>query len=207
MALKCKPPGSNIVGAFSLGLNETPDLDEEFIGNSSYHLPTYNLNLKDLKNLQGSKIDDVAREVAWQCVAVSKNAPDEKAVIGEVTCLHKARRPAGHVFDGPVRMTSFSQSEVVNVAYTKAKDLVGRQGDLAKKYNCAGDYEPRMLRIPGLLVTAVWLKSETSAGTDWVVPLHTKIGALLNKEMYTMEEFLAITRPLAEGRLASTVFD
>lgn len=208
MALNLKPAGSNITGAFSLGLNEAPDLGEEFVGNSGYHLPIYTLSLKDLTNLKaGQSIDDVAREVGWQCVAVSKDAPDEKAVIGEVTSLHKAPRPAGHVFDGPVRMTSLSHGEVINVAYQKAIDLHQRKDALVQKYKCVDDYEPRILRIPGLLITSVWLKSETPRGTDWVIPLHTQVGELLVKEMYTMEEFLRIALGLAEKRLEHPIFD
>jgi hypothetical protein len=211
MALQPKQPGSNIIGAFSLGLAEAPDLGEEFLPNSSYHLPAYTLSLKDLNNLKdGQSIDDVAREVAWQCVAVSKNAPDETAVIGEVTPQHQAPRPAGQVFDGPLRMTSLSHGEVIDGAYKIAKDLHARKDDLAKKYKLADDYEPRMLRIPGLLVTSVWLKSKkVGGGTDWVLPVHTKIAALSvkDKEMYTMGEFLTITKSLAEKRLASPIFD
>jgi hypothetical protein len=207
MALMTKQPGSNVIGAFSLGLADAPDLGNEFLPNSGYHLPAYTLSLKDLKNLPGPNIDDAAREVAWQCVAVSKNAPEEMALVGEVTPQHQAPRPAGQVFDGPVRMTSFSHGEVIDGAYKKAKDLHARKDDLVNKFNCAGDHEPRVLRIPGLLVTAVWLKSQTPGGTDWVVPLHTKIGDLLTKEMYTMDEFLKITKPLAEKRLASPIYD
>jgi hypothetical protein len=206
MALKTKQPGSNIIGAFSLGLAEAPDLGEEFLPNSGYHLPAYTLSLKDLKNLPGPNIDNAAREVAWQCVAVSKNAPEKMALVGEVTPQYRAPRPAGQVFDGPVRMTSFSHGEVIDGAYKKAKDLLAQKDDLLKKYKCAGDFEPRMLRIPGLLVTAFWLKSPTP-GADWVVPLHTKIGDLLTEKMYTMDEFLKITKSLAEKRLASPIFD
>ena len=156
--------------------------------------------------MQGQNIDDVAREVSWQCVAISNSAPDEAAVVGEVTPLSQAPRPAGKVFDGTLRMTSLSHGEVVNAAYKNAKDLFAQEADLAQKYNCVGEFEPRMLRIPGLLVTTVWLKSQTG-GTDWVVPLHTKIGDLLKKELFTMDEFLNITRPLAGKRLESTTFD
>lgn len=64
-----------------------------------------------------------------------------------------------------------------------------------------------MLRIPGFLVTAIWLKSQTAGGTDWVVPLHTKISNLQKPIPLTMDAFLNITRPLATARLASRVFD
>jgi hypothetical protein len=210
MPLKPKQPGTNITGAFQLGIADAPDLGEEFSPNSSYHMPSYAVSLKDLHNLPDPKsIDGVAKEVAWQCLAVSSSAPTERAVIGEVIPLHHAPRPAGHVFDGPVRMTCLSYGEIINGAYQKAQGLNRRQAELFQKYNLAGDYEPRMLRIHGLLITAIWLKALTEGGEDWIIPLHTKIAALQTpgKEMFTLEEFLTITKPLAEQRLNTKVFD
>src|ERR1700680_1080603 len=85
---------SNIKKAFSQGLTEAPPLGDEFQPNDNYHLPPSPLSLKDLNNLgNGQSIDVVVREVAWQCIALSKNGPDEMAVIGEVTSLPKAPRP------------------------------------------------------------------------------------------------------------------
>ena len=179
MALKTKPPASNVIGAFSKGLAESPDLNHDYAPNSGYHLPAYTLSLKDLNNLpDGQGIDGIAKEVAWQCVAVSTSTPGEKAVIGEVTSVHKASRPAGHAFDGPVRMTSISHGDIVCSVYKLAKGLHDQKDELVQKYNCAGDHEPRMLRIPGLLATMVWLKAQTPDAKDWVVPLHTRIHEL-----------------------------
>ena len=39
MSLKSKQPGSNVIGAFSQGLAEAPELGDEFSPNSKYHLP------------------------------------------------------------------------------------------------------------------------------------------------------------------------
>jgi len=107
----------------------------------------------------------------------------------------QAPRQTDHVFDGSLRMTSLSHGDVVNGVYKSAKSLFEQQDAIAEKYKCVGDYEPRMLRIPGLLITTVWLKSQTPNGADWVVPLHTKIGALQKEQMYTLGEFLNITKP------------
>lgn len=205
MPLKPKAPGTNILGAFSSGLNEGADLGEEFTPNSSYHLPSYALSLKDLSNLgPGQNIDSAAREFAWQCVAVSKNG---KVVIGEVTPRSKGARQPGHLFDGPVRMTSLSHGQIIDGIFSTVLDLAKIATDLVQEFHLIDDYEPRMLRIPGLLVTAIWLKSQTASGTDWVVPLHTHVADLRAQKMFAMQDFLNIMRREAEARLAHPVFD
>jgi len=205
MALKLKPPSTNVIGSFSSGLKDGPDLGQEFAPHSEHHLPAYAVTLKDLANLAaGQDIDSVANEVAWQCLAVS---PSGSVVIGEVTPRSQAPRPAGQVFDGPVRMTHLSRGQIIDSIYKTVVGLANRADDLIQEFNLTGDYEPRMLRIPGLLVTAIWLKSQTPGGTDWVIPLHTKITDLQKEILLTMEKFLEITRSLASDRLVSPIFD
>ena len=200
MAFRLRKVGSNVTGAFSTGLAEGPDLGEEYLPNSSYHLPAYIISLKDLLNVPlRQDIEKVAREVAWQCLAFSTSS--SKVVVGEVSPLNKAPRPPGQVFEGSVKMTSLSHGDVVNAAFEKAKDLKGRQMELAQEYNISGYHQPRMLRIPGLLVTAVWLRADPPGGQDWIVPIHTKIPDLQNKEIYTVDEFVKITKPLAKACL------
>ena len=211
MSLKLRPPGTNILGAFSFGLKDGPDLGDEYAPNSSYHLPSYAISLKDLANLSagqnnaaGLNIDSVAKEVAWQCLALCKSG---KVVVGEVTPRSQAPRPAGHAFDGPVRMTSLSQGPIIDGIYKNAVDLANIKEELGQKFGLADDYEPRMLKIPGLLVTAIWLKSQVAGGADWIVPLHTKIDDLQKEQLVTMEKFVEITQSLAKNRLASPIFD
>jgi hypothetical protein len=235
MSLKLRPPGTNILGAFSFGLKDGPDLGDEYAPNSSYHLPSYSVTLKDLaylgagqsngagqntgagenvgassnnaagpNNAAGLNIDSIAKEVAWQCVALCKNG---SVVVGEVTPRSQAPRPAGHAFDGPVRMTSLSQGPIIDGIYKNATDLAKIKEELGQKYGLNDEYEPRMLKIPGLLVTAIWLKSQAAGGADWVVPLHTKNGDLQKEPLVTMEKFLEITQSLAKDRLASPIFD
>ena len=205
MAFKMKTPATHILGAFASGLKDCPHLDDEYTPNSSYHVPAYAVTLKDLVSLgAGQSIDNVAREVAWQCLAVSKSGG---VAVGEVTPRTKASRPAGRVFDGPVKMSSLSYGPIITGAYKTVMGLAAFADDLTQKYQVRGDYEPRMLRIPGVLVTAVWLKSQSADETDWVVPLHTKISALKPEIPVTMEKFLEAVLPVARARLASPVFD
>jgi hypothetical protein len=205
MAFKMKSPGTNILGAFTSGLREGPPLDAEYTPNSSYHLPAYAISLKDLANLQaGQSIDQTAREVAWQCVAVSKSG---NVAVGEVTPRIKAPRPTGQAFNGPVRMSCVSYGPIITGAFKLVIGLAALADDLLQKFQIEGDYEPRMLRVPGLLITSIWLKSQTPGGTDWVVPLHTKINGLKPEIPLTMADFLNVVRPLAQTRLGSRIFD
>jgi hypothetical protein len=223
MALKLRPPGTNILGAFSFGLKDGPDLGDEYAPNSSYHLPTYAVSVEDLANLgagqsngagqnagagqnnaAGLNIDGVAKEVSWQCLALCKNGT---VVVGEVTPRNQAPRPAGHAFDGPVRMTSLSQGPIIDGIFKNAVDLANIKEELGQKFGLTDEYEPRVLKIPGLLVTAIWLKSQAAGGADWIVPLHTKIDDLQKEPLVTMEKFLEITQSLAKARLASPIFD
>ena len=216
MALQMKRAGTNIIGAFAQGLADAPHLGMEFLPQSGYHLPAYLIRLKDLNNLAVNSLDGVTKLAAWQCLAISEDAQGQRAVIGEVTPLNKAQRPSGDgadgpvtmsLFSGPVRMTSLSHGEIIDRAYKSAQDLNANQDKLFADYNIKGDHEPRMLRITGLLITALWLKATTPGAEDWIVPLHTKIADLQTKPVYSVEEFLRITQPLARARLDSQVFD
>ena len=54
-----------------------------------------------------------------------------------------------------------------------------------------------MLRIPGLLIEAFWLKS-ANAGTDLVVPVLTRARELRVMQAYRIADFLKIARPMAK---------
>jgi hypothetical protein len=210
MSLKLRPPATKILGAFSFGLKDGPDLGAEYTPDS-YHLPAYAVTLKDLANLgagqnigAGQKIDGIAKEVAWMCLALCKSG---SVVIGEVTSKSKAPRQAGHSFDGAVSMTSLSHGPIIDGVYNTAMGLAKIKEELGQKFGLADDYEPRMLKIPSLPVTAIWLKSQTDGGADWVVPLQTHISDLKKEPLFTMEQFLAITQSRAKDRLASPIFD
>lgn len=64
----------------------------------------------------------------------------------------------------------------------------------------AGNYELSLLRIPGLLIDAFWLRS-SNTGNDLVVPYDTLTKGLQEMYVYRMDEFLNIVRPLAEKQL------
>lgn len=59
-----------------------------------------------------------------------------------------------------------------------------------------GDYELRMLRIPALNVSAVWLKDQ-EGGEDRLVPVEPTDPGFVAHRAYTVDEFLHIARQRA----------
>ena len=64
----------------------------------------------------------------------------------------------------------------------------------------AADYELRLLRIPGLLIEAFWLVSQ-SGGADLVVPFLTLNKQLQLSRPYPLTDFMNVVQPLATRRL------
>jgi hypothetical protein len=67
-----------------------------------------------------------------------------------------------------------------------------------------GNYELRVLAVPGLNLEAFWLVAQQSGSGDLVVPFPAKpdqpIDALNREPVYTMANFLAAIRPVAQLR-------
>ena len=138
----------------------------------------YTLELDDLVNGRGVRN---ATLVGWRFLAGTKEGP---AVAADVTIP-----PEG----GPA-LTSLSSGRTIAEALG-ATDLL-----TVLSLVLFQDYELRVLRIPGLLTEAFWLKSKTSA-VDLVVPFDTLVEDLVPTRAYPMDVFLNILRPLAVQRL------
>jgi len=59
-------------------------------------------------------------------------------------------------------------------------------------------FEPWLLKVPGILLEALWLKS-TAGGEDLVLPFHTKSRQLLGKDTYTSAEFMGVIKSMVES--------
>ena len=64
-----------------------------------------------------------------------------------------------------------------------------------------GAYEVRALGVAGLNLEAFWLASKTADLEDLVVPLLPLPGQLTGKDFYTLPEYLATIRPMAQAML------
>ena len=213
-----------ICQAFVSGLRDAPQLGEEYAAQHEHHLPEYTLSLRDLAHLKNPKslkeleheIEAVARETTWQCVAVCTN-DRKKAVVGELTPVVRAARKRGKVFAGTLRMTSLRHGAVIDEFYQKSLRLKELASDVWKLD--VQDYEPpRMLRIPGILVTSFWLKAKATSGKhDWVIPFHTpkhsrieslKVDGEIPKQRdWNWFKFLEHILPAADKQLKSEIYD
>jgi hypothetical protein len=139
-------------------------------------------------------------------MAVSDQDPQNSALLADVAPVHTVPRSPDQTFDGEVIMSSVWHGAIVNRIYQLGLQLVKEAQDLNYQAQMPqGEFEPRMLRVPGLLLTAIWLKA-LGGQADCVVPLHTRLSKLPEK-WYSMDNFLKIVQPLAEERLASRIFD
>jgi hypothetical protein len=206
MKLRFKPASPEVKAAFSQGLAQASAsyLRAPYSPQHDYHLAGYSLSLKHLAAIPaGAGIDNVVRTVGWQCFGTCDKDPGNLAVVAEVTPLLKAPRQSGESVTR-MRMTSLFYGVEVNEGYKKARELHSRaDGPGFPK----GDYEPRVLRIPGLLITAFWMQSMNKAAQeDVIVPIHWVPTVKLN-EWYTLSAFLKHIQQLATKRLSNPVME
>jgi hypothetical protein len=148
-------------------------------------LPVYSFELRDV--LARAELADRGKLVSWRYYATG-GAP-ATVVSGDVTTTSTPQ------------LTTLSYGPAVVEAMNTAKDIQKRRGAEVPSY------EPRLLRIPGLLVEAHWVKPlvQPAGGkaTGWVLPYNTPHGHLRAKE-FTEEDFSAEISPLAEKVLGMT---
>lgn len=147
--------------------------------------PVYNLRLQHvLANAgEGPVTGDLA---GWRYYASSQSS--DLAV-------------AGHIDFATKRVTSLSYGDTVQRNLDAAKSLENLS-------ECAdGTYEPRLLRIPALLLEAFWLEpileAQANTATGWIVPFHTLSKEVEEGKPYPVKDFFRLIRPLAENALAA----
>ena len=137
-------------------------------------LQVFTLALQDVLNGEGVR---AAKAAGWRVVTVG---------VGEVV--------ASDVMEVPEkRMTSLSRDPRL----ASMLRVVHGIDDLPEVQR-GGDYELRLLRIPAVLVDALWLQSKTNAG-DLIIPVLSAGRELITGRKYEVDEFFEIVRPLAEG--------
>jgi hypothetical protein len=138
-------------------------------------LHVFTLGLRDITDttigIQGAK------SAGWRFLAGSPLGP---AVSGDVI------QP---VAGGAPKMTGVSSDPLVAAAI-RAVNEVETLPEVQRQ-----NYELQVLRIPGALIEAFWLKSQI-AGNDLAVPLLTRSKQLQLMRAYPMDDFLGIVRAL-----------
>jgi len=130
-----------------------------------------------------------AKHVGWQCLAKYKD---------ELVALEVAdRSDRPHPAPGAPKSASLGRGPTVKKAWEAAEYVKS----LPPEERPPSQFELRTLRIPGLLIEALWLKADRG-GRDRALPfLFYPQEDLQSKRLYTMEEFLSKLRPLAAKRL------
>lgn len=145
---------------------------------SDVPLAVYSLGLEPLKDGKGIANAD---PVAWR-----------------VFVLDQANRPVGVAEVAPAGggMAPAFQG------YTRGPQVAasGRALSDAEAQTVGGEYEPRFLEVPGINVTALWLKN-VGSGEDRIVPIEPIPRFLKGQPSFTPGEFLDRVRPQAAERL------
>jgi hypothetical protein len=143
-------------------------------------LPVYNAGVRDV--IMNSNLDASAKLVAWRYFAVSDS--QGIAVSGD---LDLGALP---------RVTSLAYGKSVLETLRTTEGPASTDPDLLN-----AQFEPRLLRIPGLLLECLWLSPMQPLGgaIGWVVPYHTLIRDLGPRE--PADTFYQKLRPWAEKAL------
>jgi len=124
------------------------------------------------------KILGLTKSAGWRFLATGPSG----AIAGDVTLASTGK---------PARMTSLSRDPLIAKAI-QATNEVDTLPEVQKKH-----YELRVLRIPGILLEAFWLKSLID-DIDLFVPVLTRSTKFEKLRPYTLQELLLIGRELAE---------
>jgi hypothetical protein len=118
-------------------------------------LPVYNVDLRDL--LLTADAGVAAKQVCWRYFA---NGNSQDTVIAGDVDLSSPPRVLRISYGSPV----WAALQVASTDHPQVPDMARLQ------------YEPRLLRVPGLYVEAYWMRmlSPTAPGADtgWVIPYH-----------------------------------
>ena len=180
MPLSEARPSSATIQAFRKGLAELTELGRAPRGLPSESFPQliYSITLADV--LKGKGMEH-AKPMVWEFSVGGSPGP---AVLVAVS---KGRKP---------RVTSIARYPVAIETIRSLRRV--RKLPVVKRNH----YELRRLRIPALGVSAFWLKSMENDKADLAVPYRAIHSELQGMRPYTMEEFFAVVRPIAEKRVA-----
>ena len=139
-------------------------------------LKVWVLALEDLSNGAGL---NGARHVGWGFLAGS---PAGRPIAAQITASGAGQKQ---------ELTAVAQGPEVGLLMQSmhdAQSMAALQND---------SYELELLRIPGILVEAFWMRA--SQGADLVVPFHTTSKELQNMRTYAIDEFTSVARSLADA--------
>ena len=178
------PDSSKQTQAFQLGLNQIVHL-LRIPGGLTLKppLPIYNVGVRDL--MMNNGFDNSGHLVGWRYFAGGGAQPT--AVSGDLDLSTKPK--------------------LTNVAY--GKPVVRALSAIEALENNpslqGAEFEPRLLRVPGLLLECLWLsplQTPTADSVGWVLPYHTLISKLDPQQLYRSPDMFQELQPLARTALA-----
>ena len=177
-----KPDASDqIRRALAAGVSDFMDPDDPLANDlrrTQLGLHIFTLGLRDIVNTAGIQ---AAKPAGWRFLAGHLS--------GEVVAADVTEPIPGAAQNATPKMTSLSRDPLIARAI-RAIHEVETLPEVQEKH-----YELQVLRIPGLLIEAFWLKSRDT-GADLVVPVLTRSRELQVMRAYPIAEFLNIVRPM-----------
>jgi hypothetical protein len=178
------PDSSKQRQAFQLALNQIVHLLRIPGGLASKPpLPIYNAGVRDLMINNG--LDNSGTLVGWRYFAGGGAQPT--AVSGD---LDLSANP---------KLTNVAYGQPVLRALSAIEALENNPSLQA------AEFEPRLLRVPGLLLECLWLsplQTPSPDSADWVLPYHTLISDLNPQQLYRSPDMFQTLQPLARIALA-----
>lgn len=176
--------GLEVVARAVRDLMPSPSAGGEALGGAagraaSRPLPVYHLGLEDIG--PGAPLAR-ARQVGWRYVVVD----------GRIAALADVRRTDG----GELRFAGLSQGAIIRGFEAATRLAAERFGSAA-----SDDYGARILEVPALYVSALWLvHADGDTARDVFIPLIAASG-LLAPQVYDTDTFVMNLRGAASARL------
>jgi hypothetical protein len=169
-------PSGPVGGSTSLLLRDPKSLESSV----TYPHKVYNVGLQDL--VLGKLVED-AHLVSWRYLINQGNRGTASAEVN---------------YDEAKGGSKFSEFDPGSLAAATLHEIrrVEQNPDLQRK-----SYELRLLRIPALYVTALWLK-DTEGSQDVLIPIPPTFPALKPGEPYSSSQMAEILRQPAKKKLA-----
>lgn len=193
MALLKPTPPESVRRALAVGVADFLDRRDPFrrvLLQAPLALHVFTLGLDDISYRRSRQVEaerapsDAGRILAeaksagWRFLAATPSG----VIAGDVTESRAGKAP---------RMTAVSRDPLVGKAIQATHELETlREAD-------AKHYQLQVLRIPGILLEAFWLKSLTD-DIDLFVPVLTRSERLARMQPYTLQELLVVGRELAD---------
>jgi hypothetical protein len=172
MALENTAPPAEVLAALKSQIHLfTPNDDDAARIGGANGIPVFTIGLSQA---EGGMLREVATLSSWRFLTPEA----DQSLIAEVSVAKG---------DAPPKLASVSENRKMLAAMQIASKYMNDSSDQKKGYTL------RVLRIPGILLEALWLHS---ANDDIVIPTYSKSPELEQGHEYRADEFLKTIQPV-----------